>query len=130
MSVEADDVIAATGFTCPLQDLPDVGVTTFGASGLPALTPFWESVSVPGIHFAGTITQAAGGLKKHGIPANSGAVHGHRYNGRILARSIADRWFGIREAPVRIEERDLLGYLLGQATRAPELWHQKAYLAR
>ena len=25
---------------------------------------------------------------------------------------------------------DLVGYLLREATRAPELWHQKAYLAR
>ncbi|MFL5756671.1 MAG: NAD(P)-binding domain-containing protein [Chloroflexota bacterium] len=130
MSVEADDVIAATGFTCPLQDLPDVGVTTFGASGLPALTPFWESVSVPGIYFAGTITQAAGGLKKHGMPANSGAVHGHRYNGRILAATIAERHFGIPRPSSPIAERDLVDFLLDQATRAPELWHQKAYLAR
>jgi hypothetical protein len=36
MSVEADEVIAATGFTCPLLDLPDLGVATFGAARLPA----------------------------------------------------------------------------------------------
>ena len=55
--IEADEVISATGFVCPLQDLPDLGVTTFGASRLPAQTPWWESATVPGIFFAGTIAE-------------------------------------------------------------------------
>jgi hypothetical protein len=130
MCVEADEVIAATGFTCPLLDLPDLGVATFGASRLPAVTPFWESSTVPGIYFAGTISQAAQGLRRHGVPANSGAVHGHRYNSLILARHIAERRFGlVVERPV-VAPGDLVAYLLREATSAPELWHQKAYLAR
>ena len=130
MSVEADEVIAATGFTCPLLDLPALGVTTFGQAKLPAVTPMWESSAVPGIYFAGTISQAAQGLRKHGIPANSGAVHGHRYNGLILARHIAETRFGVATARPAIAEADVLGFLLREATCAPELWHQKAYLAR
>ena len=130
ITVEADEAIAATGFTCPLRDLTEVGVATFGQSRLPAVTPFWESATVPGIFFAGTITQAAAGLKKHGVPANSGAVHGHRYNARILAAHIAETRFGIHPARPSIPESELLGYLLAEATIAPELWHQKAYLAR
>ena len=89
LAIEADEVIAATGFTTPLQDLPELGVATFGQSQLPALTPFWESATVPGIFFAGTIGQGSAGLKKHGLPANSGAVHGARYNARVLADHIA-----------------------------------------
>lgn len=130
MSVEADEVIAATGFTCPLLDLPDLGLTTFGRAKLPAVTPMWESVSMPGIYFAGTISQAARGLRKHGIPANSGAVQGHRYNGIILARHIAETHFGAHTPRPAVPEADVLGYLLREATCAPELWHQKAYLAR
>ena len=130
MSVEADEVIAATGFTCPLRDLPSLGVTTFGQSRLPAVTPLWESATVPGIYFAGTITSAAPGLRKHGIPAYSGAVQGHRYNGLILARHIAQKHFGVLPERPPIAEADVLGYLLREATCAPELWHQKAYLAR
>jgi thioredoxin reductase len=130
MSVEADEVIAATGFTCPLQDLPSLGVTTFGQSRLPAVSPMWESASVPGIYFAGTISQAAPGLRKHGIPAYSGAVQGHRYNGLILARHIAERHFGVVTERPSLAEGDVLGYLLREATCGPELWHQKAYLAR
>ncbi len=130
LSVEADEVIAATGFTCPLQDLPGLGVATFGQSRLPAVTPMWESVSVPGIYFGGTISSAAPGLRKHGIPAYSGAVQGHRYNGMILARHIAEQHFGIVTDRPAVAESDVLALLLREATCAPELWHQKAYLAR
>src|SRR5204863_3182210 len=96
MTVEADEVIAATGFTCPLRDLPALGVATFGQSKLPAQTEFWESATVPGIHFAGTITQGSAGMRKHGIPSNSGAVQGHRYNARVLARHLAETRFGMK----------------------------------
>ncbi|HXG40009.1 MAG TPA: NAD(P)-binding domain-containing protein, partial [Candidatus Limnocylindrales bacterium] len=128
--LEVDEVIAATGFETPLRDLPELGVATFGQSRLPAQTPFWESATVPGIYFAGTIGQGSAGLKKHGLPSNSGAVHGARYNARVLARTIAERHFGA--APVRppVAEADLLGLLLDEATRGPEIWHQRAYLAR
>ena len=40
------------------------------------------------------------GLKKHGLPANSGAVHGARYNARVLARHIAATQFA---APAALE---------------------------
>jgi thioredoxin reductase len=129
ISIEADEVIAATGFTCPLRDLPALGVATFGQSRLPAQTAFWESATVPGIYFAGTITQGSPGLKKHGIPSYSGAVQGHRYNGRILVDRLAEQHFGATiERPV-IAIGELRDRLLAEATGAPELWHQKAYLA-
>lgn len=130
VSLLADEVISATGFTCPLLDLPALGVATFGQSRLPAQTAFWESATVPGIHFAGTITQGSSGLKKHGISSYSGAVHGHRYNSRILVRHLAERHFGIVPERPTIALRDLLDYVLAELTSAPELWHQKAYLAR
>jgi thioredoxin reductase len=129
MTVEADEVIAATGFTCPLLDLPSLGVATFGQSKLPAQTDFWESATLPGIFFAGTITQGQGGLKKHGIPPNSGAVHGSRYNARVLVAEIARRHFGIVPERPEIAVRDVRDHLLAEATLAPELWHQKAFLA-
>ncbi len=127
---EVDDVIAATGFVAPLRDLPDMGVATFGQSRLPAQTPFWESATVPGVYFAGTLSQGAAGLKKYGIPSNSGAVQGHRYNARVLAHQLAQRHFGIKPPRPAVPADDLISYLLSEATRAPELWHQRAYLAR
>jgi thioredoxin reductase len=128
--VETDEVIAATGFVCPLLDLATLGVATFGASNLPAQTNWWESSTVPGIYFAGTIQQGSRGLKKHGIPSYSGAVQGHRYNGRILAQHIAETRFGYQPTRPAIAPRDLLDYAIAELTHAPELWHQKAYLAR
>ena len=87
---EVDDVIAATGFVAPLRDLPQLGVSVFGQSRLPAQTPYWESATLPGVYFAGTLMQASLGLKRHGIPSNSGAVQGYRYNARVLARHLAE----------------------------------------
>jgi len=130
MTLAVDDVISATGFVCPLRDLPALGVATFGQSRLPAQTTWWESATVPGIFFAGTITQGQAGLKKHGIPPNSGAVHGHRYNSRILAARLAETRFGvIRERPI-VSPSAVLPLLLDEAANGPELWHQKAFLAR
>jgi thioredoxin reductase len=128
-SLEADEVISATGFVCPLQDLASIGVATFGQSKLPAQTAYWESATVPGIHFAGTITQGSSGLKKHGIPSYSGAVQGHRYNARILVRRLGERSFGIPVERPALALNALRDHLLAEASRAPELWHQKAYLA-
>jgi thioredoxin reductase len=128
--VEVDEAIAATGFVAPLRDLPDLGVSVFGQSRLPSLTNHWESAAVPGIYFAGTIGQAAGGMKKYGLPSNSGAVHGARYNARIMVRHLAEKHFGIKPDTPSVEPRRLVEYLLDEATNAPELWNQKSYLAR
>jgi hypothetical protein len=130
MLIDADEVISATGFVCPLLDLPALGVATFGQARVPAQTPFWESVSVPGIYFAGTIGQGAVGLKKHGMPSNSGAVHGARYNARILARQLATSHFGVQPRRPSLRPADLVDFCQGELTGCPELWHQKAYLAR
>jgi thioredoxin reductase len=130
LTYEADAVIATTGFAVPMRDLPGLGVATFAQGKMPALTPLWESATVPGIYFAGTITQAAAGLKKHGIPANSGALHGYRYNARVLARHLARSRFDI-DLPFPPLEPDAVAlFLLEQLTLAPELWNQRSYLAQ
>ena len=127
--VEVDEVIAATGFRCPLGDLGSVGVSIFGRSGLPSMTNAYESATAPGIYFGGTITQGVSGLKKFGIPANSGAVHGHRYNGRIIVDDIAERHLGRLRPRPPVDPGSVVERLLGSATMAPELWHQKSYMA-
>ena len=128
--VDADEVIAATGFVCPLLDLPDLGVSVFGRSQLPSMTNYWESASVPGIYFAGTIGQGVSGMKKYGLPANSGAVHGARYNARTMVFHVAEKHFGVQLPRPAVEPSRLVDTLLEEATRAPELWNQKSYLAR
>jgi thioredoxin reductase len=130
LEIEVDEVISATGFLCPLVDLPELGVTTFGASGLPGQTAWWESATVPGIFFAGTIGQGAKGLQRHGQPSNSGAVHGARYNARLLASRIAASRFEVALPRPAVAVTDLVDLVVGELAEAPELWHQRGYLAR
>ncbi|MGH2996036.1 MAG: NAD(P)-binding domain-containing protein [Gaiellaceae bacterium] len=127
--VDADAVVAATGFRTPLLDLPELGVTAVAQGRIPALTPLWESAGAPGVFFAGNASQGAPGLRKHGVGSSSPAVHGFRYNARVLARHLATR-LGIEVEREAIQRRELVGYLLRELGEAPELWTQKAYLAR
>lgn len=128
LAIEVDDVISATGFVSPLRDLPALGVATFGQARLPVQTPWWES-TVPGIRFAGTIGQGAKGLQRHGVPANSGAVHGARYNARVLAANIAARHFGIVAERPRIAPDRLVATIVDELVSSPDLFHQRGYLA-
>ena len=130
MVFDVDRVIAATGFSTPLRDLPHLGVATFYQGRLPAQTAYWESASVPGIFFAGSITQGAIGLKKYGRPSSSAAVHGFRYNARLLARYLAETRFGRPAERPPLSAEDVVPFLLQEATRGPELWHQASYLCR
>lgn len=129
LAMDVDEVIAATGFQVPLGDLPRLGVATFTQGRLPAQTPLWESPSVPGIYFAGNITQGSVGMKKYGIPGNSAAVHGFRYNARVLSRHIAEKHFGMTFDDPVIGAGDIVGHLLQAASHSPELWNQRSYLA-
>ena len=70
----------------PLRDLP--GPRGRDLRPEPAAGPdavLGERDRCPGSSSPGTIGQGSKGLQKHGIPANSGAVHGARYNARCLA---------------------------------------------
>ena len=130
LTFEVDDVIAGTGFMTPLGDLPALGVKTFFQNRLPSQTPFWESVTVPGIYFAGAITQGSIGLKKYGNPSSSAAVHGFRYNARVLANHLAEKHFGAQPQRPEVAPHDVVSHLLDRATSAPDLWNQQSYLAR
>ncbi|MBI2123207.1 MAG: NAD(P)-binding domain-containing protein [Armatimonadetes bacterium] len=125
-----DAVVAATGWTTPLGDLRALGLATFHQDRIPALTPYWESTSVPGIFFAGAATQGAVGLKKHGVPSNSGGVGGFRHNARVLAAYLARTRFGMTMPRPAIKPADVVPYLLSEVSSASELWNQRSYLAR
>jgi thioredoxin reductase len=130
VDLAVDAVVAATGFATPLRDLPALGVRTFAQGRIPALTPYWESEPGSGIYFAGSATQGAAGLKKHGVASSSATLHGFRYNARTMAVHLAETHLGLTVSRPRIEPSQLVPYLLREATSAPELWAQKAYLAR
>jgi thioredoxin reductase len=129
LEFEADDVILATGFQAPLGNLRELGVATVLNDRIPALSPFFESVSVPGLFFAGNITAGSKGVRKHGVAPNSTSVNGFRYNARVLARHLAER-LGVERPRRRLERDDLVGFLLHELSCAPELWIQKNFLVR
>jgi hypothetical protein len=80
------------------------------------------------VYFAGNASQGAKGLAKRGAGASSSAVNGFRYNARVLALHIAETLTGL--APERRPVPDLVSFLLGEVSAAPELWVQKGYLCR
>ena len=128
LEFHVDDVIAATGFETPLLDLPELGLVTVNDGRIPALTPFWESVSVPGVYFAGNASQGAKGIGKRGAGASSTAVNGFRYNARVLAEHLAAKLRGWERPREAID--DPVSFLLRELSSAPELWVQKGYLCR
>ena len=130
IELEADAAIAATGFRTPLLDLGEVGVQTVAQGRIPALTPFWEAVGAPGVYVAGNATQGAAGLRRHGVGASSPAVHGFRYNARVLAEAIAERHFGVVPERSLLAPNEIAPFLARELAHGPDLWAQKAYLAR
>lgn len=126
---DVDEVIATTGFQAALGDLRDLGVQTFYKDRLPAQTPFWESVSVPGIFFAGATTQGQVGMRKYGFPTGSASVAGFRFNARVQAAELARR-LGIELERPLLEPGEVVDYLLEQATFEGALWRQPVHLAR
>lgn len=130
LDFDADEVIVATGFRTPLEPLAELDVATVADGRIPAQTPFWESVSAPGVYFAGNATQGSPGMAKHGAAASSTSVNGFRYNARVLVRHLAERHFGIEPPRPALAADEVVPFLLAELATAPELWIQKGYLAR
>ncbi len=122
-------MILATGFRVPLGDLRELGVVTVINDRVPSLGPFWESISAPGVFFAGNMTIAARGLPKTGVSQNSSSVNGFRYNARVLARHLAER-LGIEQPRPELAAGEVVPLLLHELARGPEVWIQKGYLTR
>lgn len=82
-----DRVILATGFRFdPSIFAPDCRPELAVNDRFPAQTDAWESPNVPGLYFAGTLTQVRD-FKK----STSGFIHGFRYGVRALHRILEAR---------------------------------------
>jgi thioredoxin reductase len=91
----------------------------------PAQTSEWESVNVPGLHFAGTLMQARDFKKSTG-----GFIHGFRYGVRALAR-ILEKKYEQCAWPYRTLEADpeqMMQAVLSRVNRTSGLWQQFAFL--
>jgi len=121
-----DRVIFCTGFRFDASIFseecrPELAVN----DRLPAQTCEWESTNVPGMYFAGTLTQVRDSRK-----ATSGFIHGFRYNTRALFRMLERKYHG-RELPVREVEPTAEGLMIAaleRINRSSALWQQDGFL--
>lgn len=121
-----DRVIVATGFRFDDSIFASGCRPELAPGGrLPARTPEWESVNVPGLYFAGTLAQA-NGFETHA----SGLIHGFRYNVRALFRMLEARHHRRAWPAQEIEPtpEGLVEATLARLNRASALWLQPGFL--
>jgi thioredoxin reductase len=91
----------------------------------PAMTCEWESTNVPGLYFAGTLTQARD-FKK----STSGFIHGFRYNTRALFRMLEKK---VHAKPWPSEDVEptlngLVKAVIERLNRTSAMWQQFGFL--
>lgn len=84
-------VLRCTGFRMDTSIFgDDCAPATVLDGRFPKLTSGWESVDVPDLYFAGTLTQSRD-YQRH----FSAFIHGFRYNAEALARGLLERYHGV-----------------------------------
>jgi thioredoxin reductase len=119
-----DRVITCTGFRMDSSIFaPDCRPELTINGRFPALTAEWESINVPGLYFAGTVTQSRD-FKKY----TSAFIHGFRYGIRALVHMLDQKHHGI-EWPYRILPTDALtDAVLARINRTSALFQQFGFL--
>jgi thioredoxin reductase len=122
-----DRVIVCTGFRFDpsifaAECRPDLVIR----DRFPALSPAYESVNVPDLYFAGTLTQSRD-FKR----GTSGFIHGFRYGARALHRILETRYHGVpwpcRE--LAADPEALAAAVLRRVNRSSALWQQFGLMA-
>jgi len=92
----------------------------------PAQTEQWESPNVPGLFFAGTISQVRD-FKK----STSGFIHGFRYAVRALHKILELRYAGTPwpSTPVAATPAAISAAIIERVNRSSALWQQFGFLA-
>lgn len=117
-----DRVICCTGFRFDHSIFdPAIAPTLAINDRFPAQTAEWESVNVPNLYFAGTLTQMRDYKK-----STNGFIHGFRYSARALARLLDHKYEGAawprRTLPSRA---DAIGdAIIARVNRSSALWQQ------
>jgi Pyridine nucleotide-disulphide oxidoreductase len=121
-----DRVITCTGFRMDTSVFdPNCRPALAIDDRFPALTSQWESVDVPGLYFAGTLTQSRD-FKKY----SSAFIKGFRYSIQALQRMLDRRYEGVdwphRSLPA--EPDALTDTVLARVNRTSGLWQQYSFL--
>ncbi|HZN17521.1 MAG TPA: NAD(P)-binding domain-containing protein [Micromonosporaceae bacterium] len=119
-----DRVITCTGFRIDASIFAaDCAPALTINDRFPALTAEWESVNVPGLYFAGTLTQSRD-FKKY----TSAFIHGFRYGIRALVHMLGQRYHGV-EWPYRAVAVDSIAdAMLARINRTSALFQQFGFL--
>ncbi|WP_275295718.1 NAD(P)-binding domain-containing protein [Amycolatopsis sp. La24] len=125
--IRYDRVIAATGFRFDASMFdedcrPEMTIN----NRFPAQTSSWESVNVPGLYFAGTITQVRD-FKK----ATSAFIHGYRYGVRALSKVLDERYHDTEwpNTVVANKTSELVDAVIRRINRTSALYQQFGFLA-
>ncbi|MCP2244364.1 NAD(P)-binding domain-containing protein [Lentzea aerocolonigenes] len=123
--IRYDRVILATGFRFDASIFaadcrPELTIN----SRFPHLTSAWESVNVPGLFFAGTITQSRD-FKK----STSGFIHGFRYGVRALHRILEQRCHGVDWPSRDVAPEAVADAIIERVNRTSALWQLFAFMA-
>jgi thioredoxin reductase len=89
----------------------------------PALTAEWESVNVPGLYFAGTLTQSRD-FKKH----TSAFIHGFRYGVRALVHMLGQKYHGVEWPHRTVPAGSMADAVLDRINRTSGLFQQFGFL--
>ncbi|MDT8909555.1 NAD(P)-binding domain-containing protein [Amycolatopsis sp. PS_44_ISF1] len=122
-----DRVIACTGFRFDSSIFDeDCRPRLTIDDRFPAQTSSWESVNVPGLYFAGTITQVRD-FKK----ATSAFIHGFRYGVRALSKVLDERYHGVEwpHTVLKAGTADLVDAVITRINRTSALYQQFGFLA-
>ncbi|MDY7084844.1 MAG: NAD(P)-binding domain-containing protein [Actinomycetota bacterium] len=122
-----DRVLVCTGFGFDASVFDDSARPSLAIDDrFPAQTSAWESVNVPGLYFAGTLTQQRD-FKK----STSGFIHGFRYSVRALRRILDQRYAGRPwpSVPVGNTPEALTDAIVARVNRTSALWQQFGFLA-
>ncbi|WAP59793.1 NAD(P)-binding domain-containing protein [Streptomyces sp. S465] len=117
-----DRVIVCTGFRFDSSPFdPECRPELVINDRFAELTPAFESVNVPGLYFAGTLTQQRD-FKK----STNGFIHGFRYAVRALSRILDERhhdrpW---PHRPVATDPTALADAVVARVNRSSALWQQ------
>ncbi|GAA2632626.1 NAD(P)-binding domain-containing protein [Paractinoplanes durhamensis] len=122
-----DRIIACTGFAFDASVFdascrPELAIN----DRFPAQTPAYESVNVPGLYFAGTVTQQRD-FKK----STNGFIHGFRYGTRALHRILNARHHDRPWPSTALEPTPeaITDAVIARINRTSGLWQQFAVMA-
>jgi len=126
-TIEYDDVILCTGFKFDKTIFGSELTPSMTVNGrLPAMSSGWESTSIPGIFYNGTLTQSLD-FKR----SSSAFIDGFRYNARSLAHLLNARLnntlLAHQQMPLTVE--NLTKYVQSRACNTSSLWTQFGSLA-